>query len=75
VRDAVDHGPVALGRFGLSEAEKGDHTIYVDQEERRTRLNHKWLDVSLKGLKAGVLRTDESRDRLGQGARAEQAGR
>jgi len=42
----VDHGPPTLGRFGLSEAEKGDHTIYVDQEERRSRL-HRKPDVTL----------------------------
>ena len=35
MREAVDERESALGRFGLIEAEKGDDTIYVDQEERR----------------------------------------
>jgi hypothetical protein len=39
VREAVDEREAALGRFGLIEAEKGDDTIYVDQEERRGRIH------------------------------------
>jgi hypothetical protein len=39
VRQAVDECEAPGGRFGLVEAEKGDDTIYVDQEERRGRIH------------------------------------
>ena len=67
VRKAVHKREAARGRFGLVEAEKGDDTIYVDQEERRGRLHRSSLDVSLKVLKAGALGTDAEIDRLARG--------
>jgi hypothetical protein len=45
MREAVDEREAALGRFGLIEPEKGDHTINVDQEERRGRLQRSWTLV------------------------------